>query len=295
MSDYPLGRLGLRVRPLEVRPFAEVAERMAEFEELGWPAFWITETVGREAYTFATLLLGATRRLAVSIGCASIWGRDALTASAAQRTITEVHGDRLVVALGVSHHTVTEQARGHRYVAPYTAMREFLDAMDEMPYQSAPPTTPQRRLLAALGPRMLELSATRADGAHPYLTTPERTAAAREILGPGPVLAPEVLVVLDTDPRSARERGRANLQRYLALPNYLANLTRMGFGEDDFRDGGSDRLVDALIAWGDDAAVRGRIQEYLDAGADHVIVQPLPTADGYDLQEIRELSAALLI
>jgi probable F420-dependent oxidoreductase len=281
MSDYPLGRLGLRVRPLEVRPFAEVAERVVEFEELGWPAFWITETVGREAFSFATALLGATRRLVVSIGCASIWGRDALTASAAQRTITEALGDRLVVALGVSHHTVTEQARGHRYVAPYTAMRHFLDAIDAAPYQSAAPATPQRRLLAALGPRMLELSGTRADGAHPYLTTAARTAQAREILGPGPVLAPEQLVMLDTDAARARALARATLGRYLTLPNYLANLTRMGFAEADLRAGGSDRLVDALVAWGDEDTVCRRVQEHL-------------TADGFDLHEIRRLSAALL-
>jgi probable F420-dependent oxidoreductase len=173
-------------------------------------------------------------------------------------------------------------------------MRDFLDAMDAAPYQAAAPATPQRRLLAALGPRMLELSGTRADGAHPYLTTPHRTAQAREILGPGPVLAPEQLVVLDPDAGSARTLARVTLARYLTLPNYLANLTRMGFTDDDVRGGGSDRLVDALVARGDEDAVRRRVQEHLDAGADHVIVQPLPTPDGLDLNEIRRLSAALL-
>ncbi len=135
---------------------------------------------------------------------------------------------------------------------------------------------------------------TRADGAHPYLTTPQLTAQAREILGSGPVLAPEQLVVLDTDAGRARALARLTLARYLTLPNYLANLTRMGFTEDDMRGGGSVRLVDALVARGDEEAVRRRVQEHLDAGADHVIVQPLPTPNGFDLHEIRRLSAALL-
>jgi probable F420-dependent oxidoreductase len=285
----------LRLRPLEARPFPEVADRVAEIEELGWPTFWITETVGREAFTFAGLLLGATRRLTVATGIASIWGRDALTASAAQKTIAEAYGDRFVLGLGVSHHVVVEGARGQRYEKPFAAMRDYLDAMDAAPFRSAPPATPPRRLLAALGPRMLELSATRADGAHPYLTTPEHTARAREILGPGPVLAPEQMVVLETDPATARARARATLERYLTLPNYRTNLLRLSFSADDLHGGGSDRLVDALVARGDEEAVRRRVQEHLDAGADHVCVQPLPAVDGgVDLGEIRRLSTALI-
>lgn len=294
-AAYPLGQLGLRVRAMEARPFVEVAERVAEIEELGWPTLWITETVGREALTFATLLLGATQRMAVATGIASIWGRDALSAAAAQKTITEAHGDRFVLGLGVSHRVVVEDARGQSYRAPYTAMRNYLDAMDAAPFRSAAPITPPRRLLAALGPRMLELSAARADGAHPYLTTPDHTARAREILGAGPVLAPELMVVLETRAGPARDRARATLERYLALPNYRANLLRLGFTEDDLRGGGSDRLVDALVAHGDEEDIRRRVQLHLDAGADHVCVQPLASVDGgIDRTEIQRLSAALI-
>jgi probable F420-dependent oxidoreductase len=293
-TPYPLGRLGLRVRPLEARPFAEVAERVAEIEELGWPTLWITETVGREAFTFAALLLGATRRLTVATGIASIWGRDALTASGAQRTIAEAYGDRFVLGLGVSHAVVVAGVRGQQYRAPYTAMRSFLDGMDAAPFRSAPPGVPARRVLAALGPRMLELSATRADGAHPYLTTPQHTADARALLGPAAVLAPEQMVVLSTDADLARARARATLERYLGLPNYRSSLLRQGFTEGDVAGGGSERLVDALVATGDEETVRARVQEHLDAGASHVVVQPLPTADGgFDVGEIRRLSTAL--
>jgi probable F420-dependent oxidoreductase len=285
----------LPLRPLEARPFPELADRVAEIEELGSPTFWITETVGREAFTFAGLLLGATRRLTVATGIASIWGRDALTASAAQKTITEAHGDRFVLGLGVSHRVVVEGARGQEYRAPYTAMWNYLDAMDAAPFRSASPSTPPRRLLAALGPRMLELSATRADGAHPYLTTPQHTAEAREILGAGPILAPEQMVVLESAAEPARARARASLERYLTLPNYRASLLRQGFTEDELAGGGSDRLVDALVARGDEEAVRRRVQEHLDAGADHVCVQPLPAVDGgFNPGEIRRLSTALI-
>jgi probable F420-dependent oxidoreductase len=146
-----------------------------------------------------------------------------------------------------------------------------------------------------LGPRMLALSAERADGAHPYLTTPVHTAQARTILGPAPVLAPEQMVVLETHASAARARARATLERYVALPNYRSNLVRLGFTEEDLSGGGSDHLVDALVAWGDEETVRRRVQEHLDAGASHVVVQPLPAADGaIDLAEIRRLSTALI-
>jgi probable F420-dependent oxidoreductase len=284
----------LRVRPLEARPFPEVAERVAEIEALGWSTLWITETVGREAFTFAALLLAATQRLTVATGIASIWGRDALTAAAAQKTISEAYGDRFVLGLGVSHAVVVEGARGRQYRAPYTAMREFLDAMDAAPFRSAEPATPPRRMLAALGPKMLELSGQRADGAHPYLTTTQHTAQARAVLGADAVLAPEQMVVLSSDVGVARARGRATLERYLALPNYRSSLLRQGFIDGDLDGGGSDRLIDALIAHGDEETVRARVQEHLDAGASHVVVQPLPAADGsVDRAEIRRLSTAL--
>jgi probable F420-dependent oxidoreductase len=174
-------------------------------------------------------------------------------------------------------------------------MRDYLDAMDAAPFRSAPPATPARRVLAALGPRMLELSATRADGAHPYLTTPQHTGEARQILGTGPILAPELMLVLESEAEPARARARTALERYLTLPNYRTSLVRQGFTEDDLDGGGSDRLVDALVAWGDEEAIGRRVQQHLDAGADHVCVQPLPdSGGGLDLAQIRRLSTALI-
>ena len=178
----------------------------------------------------------------------------------------------------MSHIPLVEQLRGHRYEKPVATMRAYLDAMDKAPYQSVPPPTKPPRVLAALGPKMLELSAERADGAHPYNVNPEHTAQARKILGPQPYLCPEQAVVLETDAEKARAIGRAFLGFYLTLPNYANNFLRLGFDEGDFKDGGSNRLIDAIVAWGDLSAIRKRIAEHHAAGADHVCIQVL-TAD----------------
>jgi probable F420-dependent oxidoreductase len=174
-------------------------------------------------------------------------------------------------------------------------MRAYLDAMDQAPYRSVPPPTRPLRVLAALGPKMLKLSAERADGAHPYNVNPEHTAQAREILGPNPYLCPEQAVVLETDADKARRIGRDFLGLYLTLPNYTNNLLRLGFDEGDFKEGGSNRLIDAIIAWGDLDAIRNRIRAHHSAGADHVCIQVL-TADSQTLplREWRELAPALL-
>lgn len=294
-TSYPLGPIGLWTRHLEGLPHGQVSEIAAEIEELGWPSLWIAETVGREAFTASTLLLGATRTLVVATGIASIYGRDPVTAAAAQKTITEAFPDRFVLGLGVSHAVMVEGVRAQSYAKPYTAMRAYLEAMDAAPYRAVEPGTPLRRVIAALGPRMLRLAAERTDGAHPYLTTPEHTAQAREILGVGPILAPELMVVLDSDPARARDTARVQLERYLTLPNYRNNLLRLGYAEDDLAGGGSDRLVDALIAWGDEGAIAKRVQEHHDAGADHVCMQPLVAeGDEVALPEIRRLAAALM-
>jgi probable F420-dependent oxidoreductase len=170
-------------------------------------------------------------------------------------------------------------------------MRAYLDAMDQAPYSAFPPATKALRVLAALGPKMLELAGERADGAHPYNVNPEHTAEARRILGPQPYLCPEQAVVLETDAEKARAIGRAFLALYLTLPNYTNNFLRHGFGEGDFKDGGSNKLIDAIIAWGDLNAIRARIAEHHSAGADHVCIQVL-TADpkGLPLREWRELA-----
>ena len=245
--------------------------------------------------TNAGLLLAATKRIVIATGIANIYARDALAMASGQKTLAEAYPNRFLLGLGVSHVPLVEQLRGHRYEKPVATMREYLDAMDKAPYSSVPPTTKPARVLAALGPKMLELSGERADGAHPYNVNAEHTAQARKILGPQPYLCPELAVVLETDPEKARGIGRAFLAFYLTLPNYANNFLRLGFDEADFKDGGSNKLIDAIIAWGDLNAIRDRIREHHSAGADHVCIQVL-TADpkGLPLREWRDLASALL-
>lgn len=235
------------------------------------------ENVGLEALTQAGLLLSATRRMVVATGIANIWARDPLTMFAAQCTLAEAYEGRFLLGLGVSHARLVEGLRGHRYERPLAAMRRYLDVMDRAAgvYRAVAPSHPPPRVLAALGPGMLSLAAERTQGAHPYLVPPEHTAQARDALGPDTWLLPEQAVVLDADVVRARETARAHVVRYLPLPNYVGNLRRLGFDDEDFLDGGSDRLVEALVACGDEAAVQRRVQEHLDAGADHVCLQVL--------------------
>jgi len=217
---------------------------------------------------------------------------------AASRTLDEAFPGRFLLGLGVSHAPMVEGVRGLDYSTPLADMSAYLDAMDAAPFtglvsglgnEGRPP-----RILAALGPKMLALSAEKADGAHPYFTTPEHTAQARDILGPDKFLAPEHMVVLDTDPDRARKTARANMARYLQLPNYTRNLLRLGFTEADITTV-SDRLVDAIVLWGDVDQVVPRIHEHLDAGADHVCIQAL-VDDPNDLptKDWRRLADALL-
>jgi probable F420-dependent oxidoreductase len=214
--------------------------------------------------------------------------------ASAANALTEAFPERFLLGLGVSHHNLVEGLRGHRYEKPLGAMKAYLDALDAAPYQGFRPTTPVHRVLAALRPKMLELAASRAEGAHPYLTTPEHTARAREAMGPDALLCPEVKVLLDTDPASARDRLRRTLKNYTSLPNYQANLRTLGFDDTDFVDGGSDRLVDAVCVWGTVEQVVDRVQAHLDAGADHVCVQALGNQPrDVPLDEWRELAPAL--
>jgi probable F420-dependent oxidoreductase len=243
----------------------------------------------------AALLLGGSNRITVGTGIAQIYGRDPMTMTGGWKTITEAFPGRFVLGLGVSHQPMVEGLRGQAYGPPLTAMREYLERMDNAMYVAAEPKEPPRRVLAALGPKMLALAAERADGAHPYNVPPEHTARAREILGPDKLLAPEQAVVLETDPVEARRIARAHMAIYLDLPNYMNNLRRFGITDHDIADGGSDRLVDTLVAWGDVDAVRARVQAHLDAGADHVAVQVLtPERGTLPLGDWRKLAPALL-
>ncbi|MFL6242447.1 MAG: LLM class F420-dependent oxidoreductase [Acidimicrobiia bacterium] len=290
-----LGPVGIWTFALDLQPVARAREVAAELEELGYGAVWVPDAIGRDPLVHAALLLGGTNRIAVGTGIAQIYGRDPMTMTGGWKTISDAFPGRFVLALGVSHQPMVEGLRGQTYGPPLTAMREYLERMDTAMYVAAEPTEPPRRVLAALGPKMLALAAERADGAHPYNVPPEHTARAREILGPEKLLAPEQAVLLATDPVEARRIGRAQLAIYLDLPNYMNNLRRFGITDDDIADGGSDRLVDTVVAWGDIDAVRARVQAHLDAGADHVAVQVLtPERGTLPLDEWRKLAPALL-
>jgi probable F420-dependent oxidoreductase len=245
--------------------------------------------------TNAALLLGATSRIVIATGIASIYARDPVTAAAAQKTLAEAYPARFLLGLGVSHVPVVEQIRGHSYGKPLASMRAYLDGMDRAPYRAVPPKVRPLRVLAALGPKMLQLAAERADGAHPYFVPPEHTARARRFLGSDRLLAVEQAVVLETDPIKARAIARLHTSRYLGLPNYVNNLRRLGFADDELANGGSDRLVDAIVAWGDMAAVMKRIRAHQSAGADHVCIQVLPPdPQALPMAQWRDLAAAVL-
>lgn len=289
-----IGKLGIWTFNLELQPAARAQEAAAEIEEMGWGALWIPEAYGREAFTNAAVLLAGTRRLVVATGIANIWARDAMAMAGAQKTLAEAYPERFLLGIGVSHAPLVG-LRGHDYTRPLSAMRQYLDAMDQAPFAAVPPAAPPKRILGALAPGMLELAAQRADGAHPYFVPPAHTRIAREKIGPGKLLAPEQAVVLETDASRARGIARKHMGMYLQLPNYVNNLKRLGFSDNDVADGGSNRLVDAIVAWGDVEAIRRRIEEHHGAGADHVCLQVLdedPRA--LPLAGWRELAAALL-
>ena len=290
-----LSRFGVWTGALDQQPSSRAVEIVAEFEAMGWGAVWIPEAVGRDPFVHAGLLLGGTERIVVATGIASIFARDAMAMNACWQTVSEAFPGRFLLGLGVSHRPMVEGLRGHDYSSPLTAMRDYLTRMDDAFFIGARPAQPPERVLAALGPKMLELAREQARGAHPYLVPPEHTAQAREILGPDALLAPEQKVVLETDPARAREVARATLAIYLpGLPNYANNLRRLGYSEDDLAAPLSDHLVDAVVAWGDIDAVTARIRAHHDAGADHVAVQVLPMDDvDRVVQDHRRIAEAL--
>jgi probable F420-dependent oxidoreductase len=291
-----VGRVGIWTAALEGVSAAQAGEAAQALEAMGFSTLWINETTGRDPFVLATLLLSATSTLKVATGIANVYARDALTMAACQKSLAEAFPGRFLLGLGVSSPVLVERVRKHSYDKPLSYLASYLDDMDAAPYTSVPPAEAPRRVLAALGPRMLELAARRADGAHPYLTTPDHTRQARQIIGPDALLAPEQMVVLETDPAEARGVGRAAVGFYLRAPGYLANLRRLGFTDDDWADpkAASDRLVDAIVAWGDLETIVERIGEHYDAGADHVCIQVLGRTHELPLTEWRELAAALL-
>jgi probable F420-dependent oxidoreductase len=281
-----LGRVGvwtIGLRTEERVASGEAAEAAAELERLGYGTIWLGFSPGVE---HASPLLAATSRIVVATGILSIWDYEPGDVAARHTEVTAEYPERFLLGLGVSHHMVA----GERYRRPFAAMQAFLDGLDDAPT----PVPASQRVLAALGPRMLEASRDRAAGAHPYLVIPEHTRRARQILGPNRLLAPEVKVVVDDDPERARRVARGHVEPYLRLPNYANSLRRLGYTDEDLRDGGSDKLLEAVVAWGGADRIRDRIAAHFDAGADHVSVQVItedPT--GVPVEQWRELAAIL--
>jgi probable F420-dependent oxidoreductase len=248
-------------------------ETASELEALGYEALWFAEAWGREAFTSAGLLLASTSTITIASGIANVWARDAVGASNAAKTLNSAYDDRFVLGLGVSHQPLVERLRGHLYVAPLEFMREYLAAMDKAPMFAVEGEQRSARVLAALGPKMLRLAAEMTDGVLPYLVTPEHTALARDIVA-DKFIAVEQAVVVGADREEFLRRAHAHLEIYTGLDNYKASWRRLGFGDDDFVRGGSERLCDAMVVHGEEA-VKARVDEHRQAGADHVCLQVL--------------------
>ena len=275
----------------------EAADAASELDELGYSALWIPDVSG-DIFTPLNNLLGATRRAVIATGILNLWMTEPADTAAGYAASVAEYGDRLMLGLGVSHQLLIDGAKeAGTYQKPLAKVRGYLDELDALPNQGVPVGS---RMLAALGPKMLELAATRTRGTHPYLITPEFTAHARELIGSGPLIAAEQGAVLETDPEKARAVARQGLAGYLLLPNYTNNFLRHGFNESDLADGGSDRLIDSLFAWGDEEAIKARVQQHFDAGANHVCVQVLTAGDALGgrtpapLEQWRRLAPALV-
>ena len=287
-----LGRVGVWSSALGAQPAGAAREAVAEIESLGYGALWAPEGVGgKELMSWSATLLAWSERLVIATGIANLYARDPMAMRNASLALSEAYPGRFLLGIGVSHAPSVAE-RGSTYGKPVASMRAYLDAMDAAPYKGVRPVEAPV-VLAALGPKMLELSRERTDGAHPYFTPPEHTAQARAILGPGKLLLPEQAVLLETDPVKARAGARAHLEYYLKLDNYRNSLLRIGFTEEDMENGGSDRLADGIVAWGDVDAIAARVQAHLDAGADHVCIQPVGLERGVGLEVLRELAPAL--
>jgi probable F420-dependent oxidoreductase len=295
-----LGPVGVWLGSIAVQSAADAQAAAREIEALGYPTLWYGEANGKEAFAHAAILLAATEQLRIAAGIANIYARDPAAMIGGAIALGDAYPGRFVLGIGVSHEGMVT-ARGHDYSKPVTTMRAYLDGMDETlaalePSRYAPPLPNPRVavILAALRPNMLKLSAERSEGAHPYFVPVQHTARAREILGPDRILAPELMVILEEDADRARALARGTTQLYLGLPNYANNLRWLGYSEEDLADGGSDRLVDDIVAWGSVAEVQARVKAHLDAGADHVPIQPLAATFAEQLAQLRALAPVLL-
>ncbi|MCU1394298.1 MAG: hypothetical protein JWM34_2726 [Ilumatobacteraceae bacterium] len=289
--DRVLDGIGVWSGGLRYGDAGAAAAGAAELESLGYTALWIPD-VGGAVFDAVGNLLGATTSTTIATGILNLWMHTPQETATGHATLTAEHGDRFMVGIGISHAPLIDSTKPKgTYQKPMAMTEAYLDGLDA----ADPPLAPADRCLAALGPKMLALAAARTAGVHPYLVTPEHTAVAREAVGPDALVATEQGVVLETDPTKARAIARQNLAGYMGLPNYTNNWKRLGYTDDDIANGGSDRLIDALVAWGDESAIVERVRAHQDAGASHVCIQVLTDAPSeLPLAEWRRLAAALL-
>jgi probable F420-dependent oxidoreductase len=290
-----LGKIGVwtGLDQLSAQESASFAQRV---EAMGYSALWIPEAVGRDPFSQIGYLAASTERLIFATGIANIWARDPMLMNSIRKTLSELAPDRFILGLGVSHKHLVSNQRGHDYSKPLTTMRNYLEAMDKALFMARPPENEAPIVIGALRDKMLSLSATQANGAHPYNVTPDHTAHARKLMGPDALLCPEQMVLNVTDPAKAREIARKHLAIYLGLPNYQNSLKEFGFSDADFQEGGSDAVVDALVCWGEPEKIAGQIRAHLDAGANHVAIQAFPKDGSYGVDEelLKQLAEILL-
>jgi probable F420-dependent oxidoreductase len=285
-----LGKIGVWFF-LDAMKASESAEFAQRVERLGYRVLWIPEAVGREPFAHAAYLLTKTEQLSIATGIANIYARDAITMGAASKTVAELSGGRFVLGIGVSHKPLVTNLRGHSYDKPYSYMKEYLPKMKSALYMAPPPKEEVPVVIAALHPKMLKLAAAETKGTHTYFVPPEHTKKAREMIGPDAWICAAQAVILETDAAKARTAARAYMKTYVPrLPNYTNNLKALGWKDEDFADGCSDRLVDAIVAWGTEQQIRSRFEAHLKAGATHVCFLPL-RADGTPLPDQRAIEA----
>ena len=288
-----LGPVGVWLGPLAGLPGPEEQRAAQRIEELGYGSIWAGEAIiGKEAFAHQGVLLAATERIVTGTGIANVWARHPVSMQGGAATLGSAWPGRFVLGVGISHAPLVDRT-GQTYEKPLARMTRYLADMDEAVPHVPTPEVEVPRVLAALRPQMLALARDHADGAHPYFVPVAHTRLAREAIGPDKLLIPEQAVVVATDPAEARRVARDHMARYLQLPNYVNNLRQLGYSENDVADGGSDRLVDGIVAWGDEEAIAARVRQHLDGGADHVVVQPLGDPDAA-LQALVDLAPVLL-
>ena len=273
-----IGQAGVWTR-MDGFSVAEAIEFAQRVEELGYGALWIPDAFGRDPFAHAALLFQHTKKLVIATGVVNIHLREAQATACAQRELHDQSRGRFLLGLGVSHQTAVEPLFGKAYPAPLPSMREYLDKMDNAMWWGPELDGEPPVILAALGPLMLKFAAERTLGAHPFFAPPENTRRSREIMGEDAWLCPEQKVLLESDPEKARARARQAMAGPLTMPNYRKNLMRAVFSEAELDDGGADRVIDAVVAWGDEDALVERFEQHRDAGATHVCIQPLDIDD----------------